>query len=112
MPLTRVQLDVDRALRTGITPAQVGQTLRLLHGEDKITEFRRGEDLVQVVLDRAAEPSRALAALGDTLVPSATGGLVALKDAGTATLGTASRSSTAATISASSRSGPTWRPTR
>ena len=60
---------MDRALRTGVTPAQVGQTLRFLHGEDKITEFRRGEDLVEVVLDRAPEPERPLAALGETPHP-------------------------------------------
>jgi multidrug efflux pump len=81
VPLTRVRLDVDRALRTGITPAQVGSTLRHLHGEDKITEFRRGEDLVQVVLDQAEEPSRPIASLGDTPIPGGSGALVPLKDA-------------------------------
>ncbi len=80
VPLTRVSLDVDRALRTGVTPAQVGQTLRFLHGEDKITEFRRGEDLVQVVLEREQEPERPVAALGETLIPAASGALVPLKD--------------------------------
>lgn len=87
IPLTRVRLDVDRALRTGLTPAQVGQALRALHGEDVVTEFRRGEDLVEVVLDRPPEPSRPLAALGDTLVRGAGGALVPLKDAGTVELG-------------------------
>ena len=86
VPLTRVRLDVDRALRTGITPAQVGQTLRFLHGEDKITEFRKGEDLVPVVLDRPAEPARPLGALGETLVASASGTLVPLKEAGRVSL--------------------------
>jgi multidrug efflux pump subunit AcrB len=86
VPLTRVSLDVDRALRTGVTPAQVGQTLRFLHGEDKVTEFRRGEDLVQVVLERAEEPSRPLAALGDTLVHGAAGALVPIKEAGAVAL--------------------------
>jgi multidrug efflux pump subunit AcrB len=81
VPLTRVRLDVDRALRTGITPAQVGQTLRYLHGEDKVTEFRRGEDLVEVILDQNPDPVRPLASLGDTPVPSGTGALVPLKDA-------------------------------
>ncbi len=87
VPLTRVHLDVDRAVRTGVTPAQVGQTLRFLHGEDKITEFRRGEDQVEVILDQTDEPDRPLAALGDTPVPSASGHLVALKDAGQVSLG-------------------------
>jgi multidrug efflux pump subunit AcrB len=87
VPLTRVRLDVDRAIRTGVTPAQVGQTLRHLHGEDEITAFRRGEDEVQVILDQPAEPDRPLAALGDTLVPSAAGHLVPLKDAGQVSLG-------------------------
>jgi multidrug efflux pump len=87
VPLTRVRLDVDRAIRTGVTPAQVGQTLRYLHGEDQITEFRRGEDQVEVILDQLDEPERPLAALGDTLVPSAAGTLVPLKDAGQVSLG-------------------------
>jgi len=86
VPLTRVRLDTDRALRTGITPAQVGQALRYLHGEDKITEFRRGDDLVQVVLESPDEASRPVAALGDTLIPGPAGP-VALKDAGRVTLG-------------------------
>ncbi len=80
VPLTRVTLDTDRALRTGVTPARVGQTLRSLYGEDKITEFRRGEDLVQVVLERAPEPERPMAALGETRIPAASGALVPLKD--------------------------------
>ncbi len=80
VPLTRVTLDVDRALRTGVTPARVGQMLRFLHGEDKVTEFRRGEDVVQVVLEPVPEPDRPLAALGETRIPGAAGTLVPLKD--------------------------------
>ncbi|HVO12727.1 MAG TPA: efflux RND transporter permease subunit [Vicinamibacteria bacterium] len=80
VPLTRVTLDVDRALRTGLTPARVGQTLRMLHGDDKVTEFRRGEDLVQVVLEPAPEPERPVAALGEVRVPAPGGELVPLKD--------------------------------
>jgi multidrug efflux pump len=87
VPLTRVTLDVDRALRTGVTPARVGQTLRFLHGEDKITEFRRGEDLVQVVLEAVPEPERPIAALGETRIPAASGALVPLKDSATVRLG-------------------------
>lgn len=87
VPLTRVRLDVDRAIRTGVTPAQVGQTLRFLHGEDEITEFRRGEHHVEVILDQLDEPGRPLAALGDTLIPSASGRQVPLKDAGQVSLG-------------------------
>lgn len=86
LPFTRVHLDTDRAFRTGVTPAQVGQSLRTYHGEDKVTEFREGEDLVEVILSRTQEPGRPMEALGDTLVPSAAGPGVALKDAGKATL--------------------------
>ncbi|MCU0241947.1 MAG: efflux RND transporter permease subunit, partial [Vicinamibacteria bacterium] len=82
VPLTRVAVDADRALRRGITPAQVGQTLRWLQAEDKITEFRRGEELVEVVLDRAPEPERPYDALAETPIPSALKTMVPLKDAG------------------------------
>lgn len=86
IPLTRVQLDGDKALRTGLTPGQVGQALRWLHGEDKATEFRRGEDQVQVVLDRVPAPERPLDAVEETPIPSARGALVPLRDAGHADL--------------------------
>lgn len=82
IPLTKVQLDGDRALRSGLTPGQVGGTLRWLHGEDKATEFRRGEDQVQVVLDPVPAPERSLAAVEDTPVASAKGTLVPLREAG------------------------------
>ncbi len=86
MPLTRVKLDADRAFRTGVTPAQVGQSLRAYHGEDKVTEFREGEELVEVILSRTKEPGRPMESLGDTLIPNASGTPVALKDAGKAEL--------------------------
>ncbi len=87
IPLTQVNLDADRALRRGITPAAAGQTLRWLYGEDKVTEFRRGEDLVQVVLDAKPDGSRPLGNLEDTPLPSPTGQFVPLREAGQATLG-------------------------
>ncbi len=87
VPLAQVVLDADRALRHGVTPAQVGQTLRWLHAEDKVTEFRRGEDLVEVVLEDSPEPQRPFEALGETPIPASTGALVPLKEAGQAELG-------------------------
>jgi multidrug efflux pump subunit AcrB len=87
VPLTKVALDSDRALRTGLTPGQVGGTLRWLHGEDKATEFRRGEDQVQVVLDPVPAPDRPLAAVEETPVQSARGSLVPLREAGRVDLG-------------------------
>lgn len=87
IPLTQVRLDADRALRRGVTPAAAGQTLRWLHGEDKVTEFRRGDDLVQVVLEGRPEASRPLDSLEDTPIPSTSGTLVPLREAGQATLG-------------------------
>jgi multidrug efflux pump len=86
VPLARVSLDADRALTRGVTPAQVGQTLRWLHGEDTVTEFRRGEDLVEVVLDRHPEPERPFEALEQTPIPAATHAMVPLKEAGRAEL--------------------------
>ena len=87
VPLTQVKLDTDRALRHGITPAATGQTLRWLYGEDKVTEFRRGDDLVQVVLESRPEAHRPLDRLQDTPIPSTSGALVPLKEAGEASLG-------------------------
>lgn len=82
VPLTKVQLDADRALRSGLTPGQVGGTLRWLHGEDKATEFRRGEDQVQVVLDPVPAPDRPLDAVAESPVQNAKGTLVPLREAG------------------------------
>ncbi len=87
LPLTRVELDADRAFRTGITPAQVGLALRTLHGQDKVTDFRRGEDTVEVVLEQPSQGTRPFGALEETPVTSAAGHEVALKDAGRAVLG-------------------------
>jgi multidrug efflux pump len=87
VPLAQIDLDADRALRRGVTPAQVGQTLRWLHGEDKVTEFRRGDDLVEVVLDRTPNPDRPFEALEETPIPAASSVMVPLKEAGRARLG-------------------------
>jgi multidrug efflux pump subunit AcrB len=87
LPLIQVKVDADRALRHGVTPEGAGQTLRWLHGEDKVTEFRRGDDLVQVVLEAKPERGRPLGSLEDTPVPNGAGALVPLKEAGTVSPG-------------------------
>jgi multidrug efflux pump subunit AcrB len=87
VPLARVSLDADRALTRGITPAQVGQTLRWLHGEDEVTQFRKGEELIEVVLDRHPDAERPFDALEETPIPAATHSMVPLKEAGRAELG-------------------------
>lgn len=86
LPMASVHLDADKALRYGVTPAQVGQTLRWLYSEDKVTEFRVNQDLVEVVLDRAPEPSRPFEALNETPIPTAINSVVPLKEAGQAEL--------------------------
>lgn len=86
LPLTRFELDSDRAFRTGLTPAQVGMALRTLHGRDKITDFRRGEDTVDVVIEPDIQPERPFGALEETTLQSATGHRTTLKDAGRAVL--------------------------
>jgi len=86
VPTARVRIDVDKALRHGVTPAQVGQSLRWLYGQDKVTEFRRGDDLVEVILDRAPEPARPLEALENTPIPAVTSALVPLRETGTTAL--------------------------
>ncbi len=86
LPMAGVHLDADQALRYGVTPAQVGQTLRWLYGEDKITEFRVDQDLVEVVLDRTPEPLRPFEALNETPIPSVGDASVPLKEVGRAEL--------------------------
>jgi multidrug efflux pump subunit AcrB len=86
VPLTQITIDLERAQILGLRPGSIGQNLRLLHGEDKVTEFRRGDEAVQVVLDAAPDPSRPITALEETPIPSATGSLVPLKEAGRASL--------------------------
>ncbi|NTV74734.1 MAG: MMPL family transporter, partial [Holophaga sp.] len=86
VPLTRVDIDPERAQRLGLLPGSIGQSLRLLHGEDKVTEFRRGDEAVQVVLEAAPDPERPYAALEETPIPNAAGALIPLKEAGRARL--------------------------
>ncbi len=87
VPLTQVRIDADKAMRRGILPATAGQTLRWLYGEDKVTEFRRGDDLVQVVLDGKTDPARPYGSLEDTPLPGSGGQMVPLREAGEAKLG-------------------------
>jgi multidrug efflux pump subunit AcrB len=70
-----------------LTPGQVGFTLRWLYGEDKVTELRRGDDLVQVVLAASPGGDDPLARVADTPIPSTLGGTVAIREAGSAVLG-------------------------
>jgi multidrug efflux pump subunit AcrB len=54
VPVTRVTLDAARARGLGITPAQVGATLRYLYGGDKLTEFLVNGKTVEVALQEPA----------------------------------------------------------
>jgi multidrug efflux pump subunit AcrB len=78
VPVSRVQLDADRALRFGVTSAQVAGTLRWLYGEDKIWEFRDDRDTKQVVLKNAPVSSEALVDLEQARIPTAIGSSIPL----------------------------------
>ena len=78
VPITRVQLDADRALRHGVTAAQVGATLRWLYGEDKIWEFREDRNTRQVVLKNAPFSDQPLLDLEQARVPTALGNSIPL----------------------------------
>ncbi len=83
---TRVRIDADRAFRLGVTPAQVGSTLRWLHGEDKVMDLRRGDDVVQVVLTAKAAGENPLVHVADTPIPTTSGSTVAIREVGDVTL--------------------------
>jgi multidrug efflux pump subunit AcrB len=70
--LAKVEVDIERALRAGVSPVSVGMGLRWLYGEDKVTDFRVGEDLVEVLLDVPSAPSSASDQVGS--IPIATVG--------------------------------------
>jgi multidrug efflux pump subunit AcrB len=72
IPLANVQIDADRAFRFGITPGQIGQTLRFVYGEDKISSFRQGLDTVEIVVERAESTDNPLEQVAQTPVPSLT----------------------------------------
>jgi multidrug efflux pump subunit AcrB len=78
VPLTSVELDADRALRFGVTPAQVGITLRLLYGSDKVYEFTEETETRRVILERLTPAESALPTLESTRIPTALGTTVPL----------------------------------
>lgn len=78
VPITRVEVDADRAMRYGVTPAQVGLTLRWLYGEDKIWEYRQDRDTATVLLSPAPISNQALVDLEQTRIQSASGTLIPL----------------------------------
>ncbi len=82
IPLSKVSVDSGVAMRVALTPGQVGGTLRWLHGEDKITEFRRGNEQVQVVLDPVPSPGDPIAAVEETPIPNGLGQTVPLRQVG------------------------------
>lgn len=78
VPVSRVELDADRALRFGATSAQVAGTLRWLYGEDKIWEFRDDRDTKQVVLKNAPVSGEPLVDLEQVRIPTALGSSIPL----------------------------------
>jgi multidrug efflux pump subunit AcrB len=82
IPVANVAVDGERAMSLGITPAQVGTTLRAIYGEDKVTSFRQEGDTVEVIVEASSVQSAVLAGVRDT--PVSVGGtavpLLALGD--------------------------------
>jgi multidrug efflux pump subunit AcrB len=78
VPVSRVELDADRALRFGVTAAQAAGTLRWLYGEDKIWEFRSDRDTKQVVLRNASVSGEPLVDLEQARIPTALGNSIPL----------------------------------
>jgi multidrug efflux pump subunit AcrB len=78
IPIASVAVDAERALSLGITPLQVGSTLRSVYGEDKVTSFRQERDTVEVVIEASNTKGSAIGAVRDTPVPGAAGGSVPL----------------------------------
>ena len=76
IPVANVEVDADRALRLGITPGQLGSTLRFVYGEDKITTFRQDRETVELIVDRAASTPNPLEQVAETRIATGSGGSV------------------------------------
>jgi multidrug efflux pump subunit AcrB len=76
IPIANVDIDADRALRYGITPAQIGSTLRAVHGEDEVSSFRQDRDTVAIVIEGAEAGADPLGTIAETPVRGATGAAV------------------------------------
>jgi multidrug efflux pump subunit AcrB len=66
IPVANVAIDGERAMTLGVTPAQVGSTLRAVYGEDKVTSFRQQRETVEVVVEASPPKGSALDAVRDT----------------------------------------------
>ena len=78
VPMSRVELDADKAIRYGVTSAQVAATLRWLYGEDKIWEFRDDRNTRQVVLNNAHFSDQPALDLEQARIPTALGNSIPL----------------------------------
>lgn len=81
--LAKVEVDPERALRAGVAPVSVGMGLRWLYGEDKVTDFRVGEDLVEVLLDVPSSPSSPSSQLESLPMATLSGGVVPVRELAT-----------------------------
>jgi multidrug efflux pump subunit AcrB len=85
IPIAHVSIDRARALRVGITAAQVGETLRSLYGDDRIARSHRSDETLDVSIDRGRDASP-FERLEDVRFPRAGGGAVPLHAFGEVTL--------------------------
>lgn len=74
----QVSVDQDRAAALGLSDSDIRQALQLALSGLPVTQLRRGEDTVQVLLRATPAERHALAHLGDLQLPVRSGGTVPL----------------------------------
>lgn len=74
----RVHVDQDKVRLLGLSSADVAQTLQTVLSGAPVTQIRRGEDLIDVVVRSNAGERKKLESLGDIVLFSRTGAVVPL----------------------------------
>jgi multidrug efflux pump len=77
-PEVRVRIDRDKAASLGVSSSDVANTLRVLLGGASVTDFKRGNERYDVIVQLAAADRVAPAQLGQLYVRTRGGGLVQL----------------------------------
>jgi multidrug efflux pump subunit AcrB len=83
LPITNIEVDGDRAMRLGVTASEIGMSVRSLYGGDTITSFRRGSEMVEIVIEGTRNDLRdGSDALGDLPIPTLSGHAVPVEAIG------------------------------
>lgn len=78
VPAINAAIDYDKAAMYGIDPTIIGNSIRYAIGGDKVTEFRKGSEIYNVVLSYALSTRNHTGALSEIFLPSSSGALVNL----------------------------------